>query len=68
MPGPMLEDAKGKEIWTQDADGRSDGTSDHANRTGMHSFQCRSNAQYSNTEFVDFGLNGSKNFNNIGNI
>ena len=44
LPGPMLEDAKGKEIWTQDADGRSDGTSDHANRTGMHSFQCRSNA------------------------
>ena len=59
MPGPMLEDAKGKEIWTQEADGRSDGTSDHANRTGMKLFQCKLGIVLQN--WFDFGPNGSEN-------
>ena len=51
LPGPLLEDAKDNKYGLKTADGRSDGTSDHANRTGMHSFQCRSKAWMIKAEF-----------------
>ena len=41
------------------ADGRSDGTSDHANRTGMKPFQCKLGIVTQN--WFDYGLNGPEN-------
>ena len=50
---------KAKKYGLKTADGRSDGTSDHANRTGMKSFQCKLGIITHN--WFDYGLNGPEN-------
>ena len=59
LPGPLLEDAKDNKCGLKTADGRSDGTSDHANRTGMKPFQCKLGIVTQN--WFDYGLNGPEN-------
>ena len=57
--GPCSKMQKTNKYGLKTADGRSDGTSDHANRTGMKLFQCKLGIVLQN--WFDFGPNGSEN-------